>query len=212
MTEMYAQEEIGAARLKKKRMWTAFWCTASAVLLADAAIFVLAALEFGNRNLMCFFNILLTALYACGMYFFFSIKFKLTRRFNAMLKGFDTGLSEERYGVFVSFDDTEAQKDGVYCYTMLTTEHYDKRGIPSERRIMIERTRPHPEIDEGDTVHYFTHANFLMRYGVTRKADGTSTAARAADKTDGTGKSGGASVADKTDGTESADIKGSVSE
>ena len=83
-----------------------------------------------------------------------------------MLDGFEKGLREERSGVFIAFDDKKVSKDGVDCYSIRTTETYDKRGNENERMILIEGTRVKPGFKEGDRLHYFTHANILVEYEV----------------------------------------------
>ena len=172
MTQLYTQQEKADARARKKKLWLIFGVATGVCAAVNAVIFLLFRFPqmFGIEKLASgwgmFLNIFLLTVYLWFLLFFFSIKFKLTKNFCRMLKGFDTGLREERNGIFVSFDDAKSVKDGVDCYNMKTSEAYDKRGVESERMILIEKTRPKPEFNEGDRLHYFTHANILVEYEV----------------------------------------------
>jgi len=175
MTQLYTAQETAAARAKKKRLWIMFGVATGLCVAVNTVLFLLFRFPkmFGLKNLASgwgmFLNIFLLTAYLWFLLFFFSIKFKLTKNFCRMLKGFDTGLREERNGIFVGYDDTKSVKDGVDCYNMKTSEQYDKRGVLSERMILIEKTRPKPEFNEGDRLHYFTHANILVEYEVIPK-------------------------------------------
>ena len=164
MIQLYTDAEKAAARAQKKKLWIIFGVTTGITVAVNVVIF-LFRYKIGYGWGM-FLNIFLLTMYFWFCLFFFSIKFKLTRNFCRMLKGFDTGLREERNGVFVSFDNTKSVKDGVDCYNMKTSEAYDKRGVQSERMILIEGTRPKPDFKDGDRLHYFTHANILVEYEV----------------------------------------------
>jgi len=172
MTQLYSDAEKTAAWAQKKKLWIIFGVVSGVAVAVNTVLFLLFRFPnlFGIKNLGhgwgMALNITLFTIYFWFLLFFFSIKFKLTRNFCRMLKGFDTGLREERNGVFVSFDDTKSMKDGVDCYNMRTGEGYDKRGVQSERMILIEKTRPKPDFKDGDRLHYFTHANILVEYEV----------------------------------------------
>ena len=164
MIQLYSEQEKSAARAAKKRLWAIFGITTGLTVAVNVIVFIFRyKIGYGWGMFM---NITLLTLYLWFCLFFFTIKFKLTKSFCRMLKGFDTGLREERNGFFVSFDDTKSVKDGVDCYNMKTSESYDKRGVASERMILLERTRKKPEFKEGDRLHYFTHANILVEYEV----------------------------------------------
>ena len=164
MTQLYMQEEKAAAWAVKKKLWVIFGIVTGLTVAANVVIFIFRY-KIGYGWGMAI-NIILLALYLWFLLFFFSIKFKLTKNFCRMLKGFETGLREERNGIFLCFDDTKSIKDGVDCYNMKTTETYDKRGTENERMILIEITREKPSFKEGDRLHYFTHANILVEYEI----------------------------------------------
>jgi len=167
MVQLFSPEEKLAAFAVKKRLWRIFGAVSFATLGVCLAVFFLCFHRTDAwRAWAVVINCFLTAVYGCFCLFFFAIKFKLTRSFIKMLKGFDKGLREERTGIFTEYDATPVIKDGVYCYTLVTSENYNKRNEDAERRIMVECTRTPPPFEPGDRVHYFTHANFLVEYEV----------------------------------------------
>ena len=165
---MFSEQDKKEAYAVKKRLWWIFGIITFIWAAASAAIYIFRY-KSGHYGWMLFFIILITAVYGCFDLFFFSIKFKLTRSFIRMLRGFEKGLREERVGDFTEYDMSPVMKDGVTCYTLVTSENYNKKDKPAERRIMVESSRKPPEFTVGDRLHYFTHANFLVEYEIYPK-------------------------------------------
>lgn len=116
-------------------------------------------------------NIVITGIYFCGLWFFFSLKFRLTRKYYKMLKNIFTGLKESYTGKFLYFDDTITLKDGVEFYIMMLEEKMLKRPDMPQRRVLIRKDLEHPPFFEGDVIRYQSHAGILAEYEILKKAE-----------------------------------------
>ena len=116
-------------------------------------------------------NVIITAVYFCGLWFFFSLKFRLTRKYYKTLKNIFTGLKESYTGKFLYFDDTITLKDGVEFYIMMLEEKMLKRPDMPQRRVLIRKDLEHPPFYEGDVIKYQSHAGILIQYEILKKAE-----------------------------------------
>lgn len=166
---LYSKEEFE----KVKRLRTKYiWAMAISFLAAAAlnALIVIFRHEIG-RSLAQALNIILTAAYFCGLWLFFSIKFRLTQCYYKTLKSIFTGIVEENTGKFLRFEDTITQKDGVDYYIMIMEEKVIKRPDMPQRRVLIRKDLPHPPFSQGDYLKYHTHAGILLDYTIIKKAE-----------------------------------------
>ncbi len=172
MTDVFGKEEKAAARREKKFLfWTWF-----AVLIAVAAIVatlitvsVYMVEVQRNRGFTFLFgaiSAIVAIAFSCYSLFFFSIKYRLTRKYVAMLKDMERGLKDTFEGKFLGYDDSIGMKDGVYFYSMLLKTRPLRRGDIDERKLLIEYTVPKIELAEGTKLKLVSHANILMAYEI----------------------------------------------
>ncbi|MDR2201266.1 MAG: hypothetical protein LBP26_00650 [Clostridiales bacterium] len=103
----------------------------------------------------------ITAVYSM---FFFSIKYRLTRKYVKMLRDMETGLKDASYVKFLEFDRAEVMKDGVFFYTMVVDARPLKREDITRRSVLVEHTVTMPELVPGQALRIITHANILTEY------------------------------------------------
>lgn len=167
--ELYSKEEFLEVKKLRKRYILLIIFSFLIVAAIDAVIVVFRhSLGLGLAK---FLNIALTAVYFCGLWFFFSIKFRLTRKYYKLLKNIFTGLRESYTGKFLYFDDTKTIKDGVEFYVMMLEEKMLKRQDMPERRVLIRKDLEHPPFCEGDIISYQSHASILINYKIVKKAE-----------------------------------------
>lgn len=167
--KLYNQEEFEQAkRLRLNYIWAMI---ISLVLVIVANSLIVVFRHSIGRSLALTLNIIITALFFCGIWFFFSIKFRLTHKHYITLKNIFTGLIEEYTGKFLYFDDTITQKDGVDYYLMILEEKVIKRPDMPQRRVLIRKDYKHPPFSQGDVIKYHTHASILLDYKIIKKAE-----------------------------------------
>ncbi|HEY8444137.1 MAG TPA: hypothetical protein VIL24_05010 [Clostridia bacterium] len=166
---LYSQDEFTKVkRVFKNYIW-AMIISFIIILIANTLIVVFRH-SFGRGTALAL-NIIITAIYFCAFWFFFSIKFRLTRKYYHTLRNIFTGLVEENTGKFLYFDDTVTNKDGVDYYLMILEEKVIKRPDMPQRRVLIRKDLPHPPFSEGDIIKYHTHASILLDYKIIKKAE-----------------------------------------
>ena len=168
--EMFSPEEKEGAK-KTKKILLISWFIILAVYLAIIGTMVGVNIYrvnvFRDRSTQVWMTalaIFCTVLFVCYTMFFFSIKFRLTRKYVRMLKDMETGLRDEAYVTFLAYDETLSMKDGVYFYTMIVDAKPLKREDITERRVLVEHTIEKPPFAEGQQLKIITHANILMAY------------------------------------------------
>ena len=176
MTDVFSQSEKAAARREKKILfWTWFAITAAYVALMATLIATDLVLVSVHRNRnhtlwMGALSMLATVAYVCFTLFFFSIKYRLTRKYVRMLRDMDRGLKDTFEGRFMGYDDAIGMKDGVYFYSMLLKTRPLRRDDIDERKLLIEHTVPKIELNEGDKLRLVSHANILISYEILERA------------------------------------------
>jgi len=171
MIDLFSEKDVASAAAAKRRILYVLLAVTVFAVALNVFLFVIRDTSQNDIDiLMLMLNIFLTTLYFFFLFFTFAIKYRLTNNYSKLLSSMKFGLLDEREGEFIGFDETLQTKDGVDSYAMMTLEGYDKRGIRSERRILIEKTCLCPEVTEGDRLRYYTHAGFLVRYEVAVKA------------------------------------------
>lgn len=170
IVEMFSPEEIAGAKRTKKRLlvsWFVIFAVYLGVMGALIGVNIYRVNVFRDRSTqvwMTAFAIVLTILFVCYTMFFFSIKFRLTRKYVRMLKDMATGLKDETFVTFLEYDDNISMKDGVYFYTMVVNAKPLKREDITERRVLVEHTIDKPPLENGQKMKIVTHANILMSY------------------------------------------------
>jgi heme/copper-type cytochrome/quinol oxidase subunit 2 len=167
---LFGDNDIAKARAAKRRMLIC-WFAALAVVLGVVLTLMFVNLYrvrvYHDRSLRgagTAVSVILAIVFTGGSTFFFSIKFRLTRKYVRMLRDMERGLKDETEVKFKSFDDAIVFKDGVYFYTMVTDAKPLKREDITERRVLIEHTVKKPEFTEGQRIKITTHANILISY------------------------------------------------
>lgn len=167
--QLYSKDEFFRAKQLLKKYIIAI-IISFLIVTAINVLIVVFRHSFG-RTLAKTLNIILTAVYFCGVWFFLSIKFRLTRKYYKTLKNIFTGLKESYTGKFLYFDDTITLKDGVEYYIMMLEEKMLKRPDMPQRRVLIRKDFEHPPFSEGDVVKYTSHAGILIEYEIIKKAE-----------------------------------------
>ena len=168
--EMFSPEEKEGAK-KTKKILLISWFIVLGVFVAIMGTLIGVNIyrvnvfrDRSTRVWMTAVALLCTILFVCYTMFFFSIKFRLTRKYVRMLRDMDTGLKDEAYVTFLKYDETISMKDGVYFYTMVVDAKPLKREDITERRVLVEHTIEKPPLEEGQKLKIITHANILMAY------------------------------------------------
>lgn len=176
MTTLFSEEDKAAAwRVKKRLLW--MWFGLLFIYLAAVGVMMGVNLwqveTTASRALRVPFTVLcvaLSVLFGGFSLFFFSIKFRLTRKYCRMLRDIERGLKDTAEGTFLKYDDTVTMKDGVYFYSMELDCKPLRRDDITLRKVLIEQTIPKPDLREGDVLRFTTHANILVSYEIVRKS------------------------------------------
>lgn len=175
MTEMFSEtDKIQARSTRKKLLWLWLgllfaWLVVIGVLIGVNLYQVETTASRALHIPFTVLAVLLSAAFWCFSLFFFSIKFRLTRKYCRMLKDIDRGLKDTTTGTFLKYDDTITMKDGVYFYAMELDCKPLRRDDITLRKVLVEHTIPHPELNEGDVIRFTTHANILVSYEIVSK-------------------------------------------
>lgn len=172
MTYVISEEEKAAARREKKKLFW-WWFAVLIVVLIIVAALITVDIYFvevkRNRSFTFLFGALSTILfvgYACFTLFFFAIKYRLTRKYVAMLNNMDKGLKDTFNATFLGYDDTVESKDGVFFYTMHLKTRPLRRDDIDERKLLVEYNIPKINLVEGTKLKLTSHANILVAYEI----------------------------------------------
>lgn len=182
MTEVICESEKTTARRKKKALfWSWFACCMATLLVVGALIGIEAYLVGAKRDrsytfLLAFLSALLAFGFMAGSLFFFSIKYRLTRKYVRMLRDMEQGLKDTIEGKFLRYDDEISTKDGVFFYTMVLKTRPLRRDDIDERKLLVEQTIPKIALNEGDRLKIVSHANILVAYEIVERAPQQGTA------------------------------------
>lgn len=172
MTDVFSKEEVIAVRAKRNLM-LGVWFGLLALFLAIVITLIVVDMYLvgilRNRDhtiWMAVVSILLAIIFGCYSLFFFSIKFRLTRKYCRMLRDIERGLKDETEAKFVGYDENISMKDGVYFYSMVLDAKPLKREDITERKLLIEHTMPKIELEEGARLKIVSHANILVSYEI----------------------------------------------
>ncbi|HEY8390623.1 MAG TPA: hypothetical protein VIL26_06730 [Clostridia bacterium] len=169
VVKLFSKDELLEAKKLLKIYITAI--IVSFVILTAVNVLIVVFRHNLGVSLAKMLNIILTAVYLCVLWFFFSLKFRLTRQYYKTLKNIFTGLTETYTGKFLYFDDNITQKDGVQYYVMMLEEKMFKRPDMPQRRVLIRKDLEHPPFSPGDVIKYRSHAGILLEYEIISKAE-----------------------------------------
>lgn len=167
VTHLYDKSEF--LRAKNTRKKYIYGIIGSFLLTAAINVIIVLLRHPIGLGLAKFLNIFLSAVYLCALWFFFSIKFRIIHRNYVLLRNIFTGIIDENNGIFIRFDDTAVQKEGVDFYCWIFEEKVIKRPDMSERRVLIRYGYEHPNFEPKDVIHYHTHAGVLLDYEIVKK-------------------------------------------
>jgi len=166
MNYIFTPQEQERARRKKRNLLIMYF-----VILALFLAVVLGITFIPPRNvsrrfqpLFVITNITLTTFMGGFSLFFFALKFRLVRYYAKMFRDMNSGLKDEATGIFVEYDQSLTTKDGLTFYSLVLDAVPLRRDDISIRKVLIEHTRPKPELNVGDRVKVVTHANILVSW------------------------------------------------
>lgn len=174
MVAIFTESEKQKAFAEKKRLfwtWTAFL---AAYVVIIAALIIINCVDItltASRALQVPFTVAacaLTFLFGGGSYFFFSIKYRLTRSYCKMLVDMKNGLKDRGKGKFVAIETDIGEKLGVEFYSLVLDCPPMKRGDITERKILVEKSHVLPHFDKGDEIEFVAYANILVAFDVKK--------------------------------------------
>ncbi len=97
--------------------------------------------------------------------FFWSTKYKYTKKYAIMFKNFKTGLKDRGEGIFTGYVFEVRTKDGVEFYSMkVKCEAKDRRFDAVDRELLVYREVPPIRIAYGQKIKFITHSNILIAF------------------------------------------------
>lgn len=165
MIELYAPAEF--SHVKRVRLWWILAYVAFAAVMVAANVLCAVLLRPVSYWGGLILNIVLTILFGGATLFFFCLPFRMLNAYYKTYRNMNRGLKETVRGTVLRFDEEGVTKDNLECYGLVIEPNAKKSKSLPVRRILIEHTRPAPELVRGDTVICVTHANFLLSYEVT---------------------------------------------
>lgn len=178
MTAVFTEKEKKEAFAVKRRLLIVWFITLAAFVLAEAAMITINAVDVATNRDRRFYHafmlisICLSTIFGGWSLFFFSIKYRLTRKYCRMLSAMKEGLKDKGRGVFVAIDPEISEKDGVFFYKVVLDCPPMKRGDITIREVLMERNHSLPPFETGDVLSFITHANVLMAYEKIGHTDG----------------------------------------
>lgn len=166
MNYVFNEKEMASARRKKRIILISYLIIFIVFLITVLCIVFVPSRNFSRHYhwVLVIINITLTTLFLCGSLFFYGLKFRLIRYYTRMFRDMDSGLKDEATGVFVEYDKTFTTKDGLTFYSLVLDAVPLRRDDISIRKVLIEHTRPEPDILAGERVRVVTHANILVAW------------------------------------------------
>lgn len=212
MTEVFDKKEKAAARREKKILfwtWFAILVAYLALVITLVCVDLYLVEQYRNRDHTLWMGVvssIATAAFAGYSLFFFSVKYRLTRKFVAMLRDMDRGLKDTVDATFMGYEDALSMKDGVYFYTMVLKTKPLRRDDIDERKLLIEHTVPKIELSEGTRLRLVSHANILVAYEILSLPETTRAAATEATEAETTETTQAATGAEQVAAKERDDV------
>jgi len=164
MVQVYSESDFKKSGLRRKKL-LAVYLAATAAAIGLCVLFILMRNSW-NRDLMLFLNAALTAAWGAFTMGFFSLKYAPVFKYIKFLKAYKAGITDEGSGIFLRFEDEIKTQYGVKVYAMVCEVKVVKRQDFPERRILIDREKAKPDIQEGQKVKFRTHGGVLVAYDI----------------------------------------------
>lgn len=172
MVNVYSGNELEQEKGIKKRMHVIWFILLSFYAALTVGLFVwYLTLEYLSPVVIWIeiAEIVLTVLFCCYTFVFYNIPYRRQKKYVILLQHLDTGLKEFSEGKFVRFSDKIEVRDGVDFYHMVTSQWNEQKQEFMERKVLLDKEKPFPDVHEGDTVMYKTQGNVLIEYMVRKK-------------------------------------------
>jgi len=168
MNYVFSSQEKEQARRQKRNLLLLYFGILAVFLAIVLCVMFIPPREVSRQYepLFIIINITLTALMGGFTLFFFALKFRLVRHYAKLFRDIDSGLKDETTGVFVEYDPALTSKDGLTFYSLVLDAVPLRREDISIRKVLIEHSRPKPELISGQGVKVITHANILVAWEV----------------------------------------------
>ncbi len=169
MTQVYTGEEYIAERKLQKRFLHVWLGLLGAVVAVVIACLIINALLPYKSPIAVYPRAaayIISIIFALLSYPFLAVKYTRMKNYVKILKHIQDGLKEGWTGEFIEFNRAVEVKEGVDFYSMTTYEFNSHKDEYFIRKVLLDRERPMPELNEGDMVHYITQGNILVAYEV----------------------------------------------
>ena len=175
MLELYDGSEYERER-RRKKLWLTVWLVVTVlVFLANVGLFVyfwLQPYQWSGRTTLFVIQIVNVAVYGCLSFAFFALKYRRLKCYCKVLKNMNTGLKEIDTAEYLGVSAADEVKEGVDFFVLLFLEWNDKKQNYFERKLLVDKEKELPALQEGDIVHFVTQANMLFAWEVLpRPAD-----------------------------------------
>jgi len=166
MNYIFDEQERIKARSIKKIMLFSYLLLFAIFLTAVLLIAFVPSRDVSRRFHILFviINASITIVFLCFSLFFYVLKFKPIRFYVRMFRDMDSGLQDEATGIFVEYDKSITTKDGLSFYSLVLDAVPLRRDDISIRKVLIEKSRPKPDLITGERVKVITHANILVAW------------------------------------------------
>lgn len=168
MTEYFDKEEVNKTKKKRKKLLTVFFCVLAAYL-ATVIIFIIEAYNLPYGKSFALYKLVeytITALFVIFTFIFLGIPFRRLNRYYKLLINLETGIREENTAVFLDYDDTLHDKDGVDCKALTFLEWNKYKKDYFERKVLVFYEKDFPDIPVSAEVKFITQGNFLIEYEI----------------------------------------------
>lgn len=170
MIELYAPAEF--SHVKRVRLWWILAYVAFAAVMVAANVLCAVLLRPVSYWGGLILNIVLTILFGGATLFFFCLPFRMLNAYYKTYRNMNRGLKETVRGTVLRFDEEGVTKDNLECYGLVIEPNAKKSKSLPVRRILIEHTRPAPELvrGHGDLRDARQFPAFVRSHGTYRAA------------------------------------------
>ena len=173
LTAVFPKIEEFLARRTKKRLRILYFTLLALYVSALVFMIVFALVRVNtlqDRSWLTPFtvvSILLSIAFGWFSLVFFSIKFRLTKKYVKMFDDFQTGIKEAEACTFVSYDPTVRVKDDVEFYVMNVKTPAKSRLYENiDREVLVYKQSPMLDIRAGQKMKIITHSSILVAFEI----------------------------------------------
>ena len=173
MIKVYTDEDFNQVyQQRKKTLYFFFGVLAVYLAICIACLCYHISLPFGDPNSTPPKIIVgvVTAMFVCFAFPFFSIKFYRVNRYYKMLHSISQVIKDKEENYFVKFEKNTLQKDNIDTVTCVFMTWNRKKQEWMRREVYFDAEKPLPEFDRGDFVRYITQSNFIVEYEILAKS------------------------------------------